>query len=144
MDLSLGFQFCTIDLYFCLCASTILSWWLWLCSRSWSQAGLFLQFHSSFSRLEWQHFKMMVRMCDGLPWWLRRSRICLQFRRLGFDFCIRKIPLRRERQPTPVLLPGEFHGQRSLAGYCYSPWVHKESNTTKQLTHTQHTRVWSN
>ena len=28
MDLSLGFLFCCIDLYFCLCASTILSWWL--------------------------------------------------------------------------------------------------------------------
>ena len=26
-------------------------------------------------------------------------------------------------QPTPVFLPGEFHGQRSLAGY--SPWGHK-------------------
>ena len=34
-------------------------------------------------------------------------------------------PLRREQQPTPVLLPGEFHGQRSLAGYCYSPWVRR-------------------
>jgi len=31
-----------------------------------------------------------------------------------------KIPWRREWQPTPVFLPGEFHGQRSLAGY--SPW----------------------
>ena len=38
---------------FCLCASTILSWWLWLCSRAWSQVGWFLQFHSSFSRLLW-------------------------------------------------------------------------------------------
>ena len=42
---------------------------------------------------------------------------------------------RRKWQPTPVLLPGEFHGQRSLAGY--SPWGHKESDTTEQLTHTQ-------
>ena len=40
---------------------------------------------------------------------------------------------RREWQPTPVFLLGEFHGQRSLAGY--SPWGHKESNTTKWLTH---------
>ena len=39
VDLSLGFLFCSIDLYFCLCASTVLSWWLWLCSRSWSQVG---------------------------------------------------------------------------------------------------------
>ena len=40
-------------IYFCLCASTILSRWLWLCSRAWSQAGWILQFHSSFSRLLW-------------------------------------------------------------------------------------------
>jgi len=32
------------------------------------------------------------------------------------------------RQPTPVFLPGEFHGQRSLEGY--SPWGHKESDMT--------------
>ena len=35
---------------------------------------------------------------------------------------------------TPVFLPGEFHGQRSLTGY--SPWGHKESDMTEQLTHT--------
>ena len=39
---------------------------------------------------------------------------------------------RREWQPTPVFLPGEFHGQRSLVGY--SPWGHKEWDTTEQLT----------
>ena len=33
------------------------------------------------------------------------------------------------RQPTPVFLPGEFHGQRSLEGY--SPWGHKESDMTE-------------
>ena len=38
----------------------------------------------------------------------------------------RKDPLRREWQPTPVFLPGECHGQRSLAGY--SPWDCKESD----------------
>ena len=43
MDLSLGFLFCSIDLYFCLCASTILSWWLWLCSI----AQTTTQLHSS-------------------------------------------------------------------------------------------------
>ena len=32
-------------------------------------------------------------------------------------------------QPTPVFLPGETHGQRSLAGY--SPWGHKESDMTE-------------
>ena len=38
---------------------------------------------------------------------------------------------RRQWHPTPVLLPGESHGQRSLAG-C-SPWGRKESDTTKWL-----------
>ena len=41
-------------------------------------------------------------------------------------------PPAREWQPTPVFLPGEFHGQKSLAGY--SPWNHKESDTTEWLT----------
>ena len=38
---------------------------------------------------------------------------------------------RRKWQPTPVFLPGKSHGWRSLAGY--SPWGHKELDTTKQL-----------
>ena len=37
--------------------------------------------------------------------------------RYGFDPWVGKIPWRRARQPTPVFLPGESHGQRSLAGY---------------------------
>ena len=43
-----------------------------------------------------------------------------------------KIPCRREWLPTPVFLSGEFHGQRSLVGY--SPWGHKELETTKGLS----------
>ena len=42
-------------------------------------------------------------------------------------------PWRRKWQPTPVFLPAEFHGQRSLADY--SPWGSKESDMTKWLTH---------
>ena len=38
---------------------------------------------------------------------------------------------RMEWQPTPVFLPGESHGRRSLAGY--SPWSCKELDTTEQL-----------
>ena len=41
---------------------------------------------------------------------------------------VRKIPWRRESQSTLVFLPGEFQGQRSLAGY--SPEDHKESDMT--------------
>ena len=41
----------------------------------------------------------------------------------GFDPWVGTIPWRREWLPIPVFLPGEFHGQRSLAGY--SPWGHR-------------------
>ena len=50
----------------------------------------------------------------------------------GFDPWVGKIPWRRKWQPTPIFLPGEFQGQRSLAGY--SPWGHKESDMTERLT----------
>ena len=40
-------------------------------------------------------------------------------------------PLEEGRQPTPVFLPGESHGQRSLVSY--SPWGHKEPDMTDAL-----------
>ena len=40
-------------------------------------------------------------------------------------------PLEKGMATTPVFLPGKSHGQRSLA--YYSPWHHKESDTTKRL-----------
>ena len=43
---------------------------------------------------------------------------------------------RRKWQPTPVLLPGKSHGQRSLIGY--HPWGHEESDTTERLHFTLH------
>ena len=42
------------------------------------------------------------------------------------------IPWKKKWQPTPVFLPEEFYGQRSLVGY--SPWGPKESDTTEGLT----------
>ena len=61
----------------------------------------------------------------GLPWWLRGKESACQCGRQGFDPWVGKIRWRRKWQPTPVCLPGEFHGQRSLVGY--SPCGHKES-----------------
>ena len=52
-------------------------------------------------------------------------------KRAGFDPWVWKIPWRRAIQPTPVFLPGESYGQRSLAGY--SPWGRKESKTIERL-----------
>ena len=48
------------------------------------------------------------------------------------DPWVRKIPWRRAWLSTPVLLPGKFHGQRSLTG-C-RPWGHKELDMTEQLS----------
>ena len=43
-----------------------------------------------------------------------------------YSYRVGRIPWRRERLPTPVLWPGESHG-------LYSPWGHKELDTTEQL-----------
>ena len=62
---------------------------------------------------------------------VQRRRIALQFRnhsRCGFNFWVGNIPWRSLWYPTPVILPGESHGQRSLGGY--SPQGHKESDMT--------------
>ena len=48
---------------------------------------------------------------------------CRRLERCGFDSYVGKTPWSRKWQPTPVFVPGKFHGQRSLAGY--SPWCHR-------------------
>ena len=55
-------------------------------------------------------------------------------RSLGWD-----VLWRMEWQSTPAFLPGECHGQRSLADY--SLWGHKESDMTEQLTHIQSKKI---
>ena len=45
---------------------------------------------------------------------------------------VEKIPSSRKWKPSPVFLPGKFHGQRSLAGF--SLWGHKESDRTERLS----------
>ena len=56
---------------------------------------------------------------------------CLAYNAGDLGSWVGKILQRRRWQPTPVLLPGKSHGQRSMVGY--SPWGHKESDTTEQL-----------
>ena len=55
----------------------------------------------------------------------------MQCGRPRFDSWVGKIPWRRKWQPTPILWPGKFHGRRSPVGY--SPWGHKELDTTERL-----------
>ena len=56
------------------------------------------------------------------------KRICLQYGRPRFDPWVRKILWRREWLPTPVFLPKEFHGQRSLADYSCKELEKTEQN----------------
>ena len=67
----------------------------------------------------------------ALSSWLIPWRIC-NIGDPGLTSGSGRFPWRREWLPTPVFLPGEFQGQRSLAGY--SPWDDKVSDTTEQLT----------
>ena len=62
-----------------------------------------------------------------IPLWLSWLRIFLQYGRPGFNPWVGKTPWRRERLPTPVFWPGEFHG-------LYSPWGRKELDTTERLS----------
>ena len=57
------------------------------------------------------------------------SKIHLQCRRCEFNPWVKKIPLEKEMQSTPVFLPGKFHGQRSLVGYTVYG-VSKEKDVT--------------
>ena len=61
---------------------------------------------------------------------------CKRHKRLRVDPWVRRILWRRAWQPSPVLLPRESHGQRSLAGYRLCSC--KESDTTEQLSTAQH------
>ena len=56
-----------------------------------------------------------------------------QCRRHGFYPWVMKIPWRRKWQRTPVFLPENSHGQRTLVGY--SLWDHKELDPAELATH---------
>jgi len=76
--------------------------------------------------LQWKLGEEDMRSCwiisynclrsNKLPRWLCSKEPTCQCRRCRFNPWVRKIP-RRKWQPIPVFLPGESHGQRSLAGY---------------------------
>ena len=72
-----------------------------------------------------------------IPWKEEPGRLqSMGLRRVRHDWAtslslFTSMQWRRKWQPTPVFLPGESHGRRSLVG-C-SPWGHEESDTTEQL-----------
>ena len=70
----------------------------------------------------------------GLPWWLRVKNPLTNAGDMGLiDSWAGKIPWRKKWQTTPGVLPGEFHGQKTLVGY--SSWGLKrvrQDLTTKE------------
>ena len=70
-----------------------------------------------------------------LPRWFSGKESACQYRRhkgCWFNPWVGKIPWSRKWQPTSVVLPGKFHGQRSLEGY--SSWCCKELDMTEWLS----------
>ena len=61
---------------------------------------------------------------------------CRRLKRCEFNPWVGKIPWRRAWQPTPVVLPGESHEQRSLVGY--SPWGCKELGVAEHTYDLRH------
>ena len=65
-------------------------------------------------------FWLGASVARGLPWWLSGEESacqCRRSKRRRFNPWVGKIPWRTKWQPTPVFLPGESRGRRSLAGY---------------------------
>ena len=78
--------------------------------------------------------KMHCIFTSWLPRWLSSKESacqCSSHGKCGFDPWVGKIPWRRAWQPTPVLVPGESHGQRSLVGF--GPRGRKESDMAERL-----------
>ena len=111
-----------------LCLRHLLLWQA--CSLSpvppfWKAQNYFLQQHKKLSYLEGCS-KHLV-----LPWGSEVKASAWNAGDPGSIPGLGRFPWRRKWQPTPVFLPGESHGQRSLVGY--SPQGRKESDMTERL-----------
>ena len=98
--------------------------WVWVGSGSWlwtRRPGMLQSMGSQRVRHDWATELNWPKL--WFSWW----RILLQCRRPGFCPWVRKVPWRRERLPTPVFWPREFHE-------LYSPCCHKKSDTAKWLS----------
>ena len=115
--------------------------WVWENSRGWWWIGRtsLLQFMGS-QRVghDWAIELNWTEEYIGLPWWLSDKESACQCRRHGFDPWIRKIPLRRIWQPTPVFLPGKSKGQSHCSPGRLQSTGCKESDTTETNNSKEH------
>ena len=78
-----------------------------------------IMLQSSIQSMLHHEASLMAQMGKNLP-----AMQEIQIQSLGWED-----PLKEEMATHSSILPGEFHGQRSLAGY--SPWGHKQSDMTE-------------
>ena len=112
-------------------------------SNLWCSAFFIVQLsHSYMTTGKTIHICYILKVCLAgvvFPASSDSKESAFQCRRPRFDPWVGKIPWRREWLPTPVFLPGESHGQRSLVGY--SLWGCRELDMTEQLTLTFHFHI---
>ena len=81
-------------------------------------------FKTEQNKAKWAFKATLNESKDIRLTWYRTCLQCMKCKRCRFNPWVRKIPWRREWQPTPVFFSGESHAQRSLVGY--NPRGHKE------------------
>ena len=78
------------------------------------------------------YINQILTLSIGLTRWFSGKEATCQCWRPWFNYWVGKILYSRKWQPTPVFLPGKFHEQRILEGYCL--WGHKESDMTEYMS----------
>ena len=95
------------------------------------QSPIFPQFQRIKKREEQHRVIMKSERSHGLPWWLSGKESTCQCKRCRFNPWVRKIPWRRNWQPTLVFLPGKSHGDG--AWWATAHGITKELDTTQPL-----------
>ena len=118
----------------------IYSWWIKTFININSQCMSLVIFYPQiyWSNIDIHQQRPFMRVCtsfhESFPGGACGKESVCQCRRCKsheFDPWVGKIPWKRKWQPTPVFLPGGFHGQRSLVGY--SPWGHRVGHDWARL-----------
>ena len=122
-------------MFICMCMCVLVCACTLLIYENWSMNDqlILLQMSKCGMWFLWIEFAQIINSISiVISHYAQQQRICLQCRRHGFNWGLRKTPWRRKQQLTLVFLLEKSHGQRNLLGY--SPCSHKESDTTEQLS----------
>ena len=110
--------------------SLVFFWFVHYCENYWRVSLWLYRLSMGFPQQEyWSRLAIFFSRVSSQPRdQTQVSYIGRWMQETQFQYLSQEDPRKREWQPTPVLLPGKFHGERSLAGY--SPGDRKESDTS--------------